>query len=165
MSRKKSLYDIKICKNIKKIREKTGLNGTIFGEKIGISQSYLSEIENLKSKPNKTLLLAISYVYNISMEWILTGKGEMTRQGAECDTFIYKEGMPLDDDPIIAQLLEGAKKVLKSGNPVAFEALERNIRYFVHAVETEKRLKNIETRLKYLENKDKKENGSAAVGE
>jgi len=126
MSRKKSLSDTIICENIKKLREKTGLSGTIFGENIGISQSYLSEIENLKAKPNKTLLLAISYIYNASMEWLLSGEGEMTRQGAESDASIYKVG-ETGEDPEIAELLSSAKKVLDSGTDRA-ETLAVNIR-------------------------------------
>lgn len=35
--------------------------------------------------------------------------------------------------------MEGARRVLTSGNPIAFDALERNIRYFDHAIEAERR--------------------------
>lgn len=56
----------------------------------------------------------------------------------------------LDEEPEVAELLEGARRVLKSGNPIAFDALERNIRYFDHAVATEKRLKSMEEKLEHL---------------
>ena len=52
-----------------------------------------------------------------------------------------------DEDPEVAELLEGARRVLKSGNPIAFDALERNIRYFDHAVAVEKRLAIVEEKL------------------
>ena len=51
----------------------------------------------------------------------------------------------------VPDLLKAAKRVLESDNPVAFDALERNLRYFDHAVETEKRLKAVEERLQMLE--------------
>lgn len=43
------------------------------------------------------------------------------------------------------------RRVLKSGNQVAFDALERNIRYFDHAIKTEERLQIMESRLKNVE--------------
>jgi len=126
MSRKKSLTDKIVCENIKKLRKNIGLNGIIFAKKIGISQSYLSELENCIAKPNKTLLLAISYIYNTSMEWLLTGEGEMTRQGAECDASIYKVGMAEEDQETV-ELVGMVKKVLKSGTDRA-DTLAVNIR-------------------------------------
>ena len=61
----------------------------------------------------------------------------------EDNTYIYKEE-DLDSDPDIADLLKAARRVLKSENQVAFDALERNIRYFDHSIKTENRLKAIE---------------------
>lgn len=45
----------------------------------------------------------------------------------------------LDPDPEIADLMRGAQRVLTSGNPIAFDTLEPNIRYFDHAIAAEKR--------------------------
>jgi len=47
--------------------------------------------------------------------------------------------------------MEGARRVLKSGNPVAFDALERNIRYFDYAIRQEQRMEEMERRLARLE--------------
>lgn len=54
-----------------------------------------------------------------------------------------KKGLHLDPDPEISELMEGARRVLTSGNPIAFDALERNIRYFDHAIATEKELQEM----------------------
>jgi len=51
--------------------------------------------------------------------------------------------------------LEQARVVLKSGNQVAFDALERNIRYFAHTIENERRFEEIESRLSAVEQKEK----------
>ena len=157
MSRKKSPYDKIICKRIKELRSKSGHTGTEFANNIGISQGHLSDIENTKVIPNKTTLLAISYSYNLDIDELITGKCEIIRKQVpekeiqvNEETPLYKVG-DLDSDPDIADLLKAATRVLKSGNQVAFDALERNIRYFDQAIETEKRLKVMESRLEIIE--------------
>ena len=44
--------------------------------------------------------------------------------------------------------MEGARGVLTSGIPEAFDALERNIRYFTRAIAAEKRADKIEREMK-----------------
>lgn len=89
----------------------------------------------------------------VNFDWLLRGEGApYIKEGPEEEVAVRE----VDDDPVIAELLEGTRKVLKSGNRVAFEALERNIRYFSLAVETEKRLADIEARMSRMEH-DKKE--------
>jgi len=94
--------------------------------------------------PKADALVNICKSYNINLNWLLTGKGPkyITNQG---DTQI------LDPDPEIAELMEGARRVLTSGNPVAFDALERNIRYFDHAIAAEKRADASERKIKEME--------------
>lgn len=58
-----------------------------------------------------------------------------------------------DEDPQVARLLEGAKRVLKSGNSIAFDALERNINYFDHAVAAEERLRSTEAKMEAMSKK------------
>lgn len=58
---------------------------------------------------------------------------------------------PLDKDPEVAELIDGARKVLTSGNTLAHDALTRNIKYFSHAVEAEARLQKTEGKLSDLE--------------
>ena len=50
----------------------------------------------------------------------------------------------------MADLIAKARKVLGSGNPVARDALARNITYFAHAVEMEDRLSRVEEQLNTL---------------
>lgn len=152
-----------ICENIKKLRERAGLGGIIFAEKIGISQSYLSEIENLKAKPKKTLLLAISYIYNTTMDWLLTGKGEMIHQGTECNAYLYKvedfkhlvAEKKIEYDPKTSELLKMTRMVLESGTEFS-NSLASNIRSFFHSIQMEKRLSDVESRLSVFEDKTKK---------
>lgn len=87
----------------------------------------------------------------ISLDYIFTGKGEMTRKDVE------------GDNQEISKLLEEARKVLRSGNKVAHEALEAGIRYITQTIddlenmeETKKRQKNMESRMASLEARLKK---------
>ena len=153
MSRKKSLPDKIICENIKKLRERTGLTGIKFAENIGISQSYLSELENHISKPNKTLLLAISYIYNTPIEWLLSGEGEMFREPEKNGFGIAENGIlynkvekPLDEDLDISALLNMTKDVLKSKTDYA-ASLAANIHSFFRSINLEKRVSAVESEL------------------
>lgn len=53
------------------------LSQEIFGESIGVGNSAISQIEKGENKPSKTLLIAISLRYNISMIWLTLGEGEI----------------------------------------------------------------------------------------
>ena len=58
---------------------------------------------------------------------------------------------PIDPDPEVSSLMEGARRVLTSGNHVAFRALEQNIRYFDHAIAAEKRADETERKIAEME--------------
>lgn len=96
--------------------------------------------------PHADHLLRIRETYNVNTDWLLSGEGPIyiDRAGKE------GESSPADADPEVAALLEGARRVLKSGNPIAFDALERNIRYFDHAVATEQRLEQTESKMENM---------------
>jgi len=74
MSRKKFNTDINL--RIKMVREQKSLTQQQVAEQLGIAQGFLSELERGRYKPRKPLLLAISYLYKINYEWLITGKGE-----------------------------------------------------------------------------------------
>jgi DNA-binding XRE family transcriptional regulator len=61
-----------IGKAIKEIRiEHTDLNQGDFALKIGISQTYMSQIENNKKTPSTELLQKIGEMLNIPMQFLL----------------------------------------------------------------------------------------------
>lgn len=59
---------------IKKIRKENNMKQLDFSKRIGISQGTLSEIENGKFKPSIDTLISICKQFDISSDWILTGK-------------------------------------------------------------------------------------------
>jgi transcriptional regulator with XRE-family HTH domain len=111
MSRKKLIENKKICERIKQLRLNSSITGIKFSNSVGISQGYLSDIENGKAMPSKTILFALSYIYNINYDWLLTGEGEMTR--VKNITPIYKVEKS-EVDPETNELLNKAMAVLDS---------------------------------------------------
>ena len=80
MSRKKCDTNKKsLGERIKQIRLNKNLTQQAFAKPLGIDQSFLSELENSKYPPSKPLLLAISYVYQININWLLTGEEKIKK--------------------------------------------------------------------------------------
>lgn len=92
--------------------------------------------------PKADALANICLTYSVNLNWLVSGVGEPYLSGRA-----ERPPTPNNDPPELAELLEGARKVLTSGNPIAFDALERNIRYFSHAIEVENRMQAMESKL------------------
>ena len=69
---------------IKELRRKNYLNQTAFANKIGVTQSAVSQWEHDLTKPNSEQLKMISTVFNISVDDLLRGENSPgpTDQGA-----------------------------------------------------------------------------------
>jgi hypothetical protein len=107
-----------------------------FADILGISSADFGQ-----RKKRGTLLSLITrwaINQNVDLNYLLRGKP-------------ITDTSQLDPDPEIAELMEGARRVLTSGIPEAFDALERNIRYFSIAVAAEKRGDKIEKKIEELE--------------
>ncbi len=147
------IFDIKIFhRNLELLRSMTGLNKRNF--------CYLLKIENAYRKDFKALGLKMEIgitnnFQGVDKKWLLTEHPEGIRgiKFTPCQNKNVHDHDIITKHPIPpADLLAAAKRVLTSGNIRAAEALEKNILYFDHAVEMEKRLEKVEGRLKYLEN-------------
>lgn len=118
-------------------------NAKMFAENAGIQSATFYNY--LKGRvPPADAIANICSTYGISLNWLVLGIGPK---------FMTKQGEPpaLDPDPEIASLMEGARRVLTSGNPIAFDALERNIRYFDHAIAAEKRADVMEKKIEAIQ--------------
>ena len=62
---------MKIGQSIKKVRKLKGFNQGKFSKAIGVTQSYLSLIENDKKKPSLDLLDRISKVVEVPVQFIV----------------------------------------------------------------------------------------------
>ena len=61
----------------RRIRERRGFDVTQadLAQRIGVSQAYLSMIENGRGEIGATVLLRLSREFGKTMEWLLTGEG------------------------------------------------------------------------------------------
>ena len=60
----------------KYVRKYNNLNQSNFAKVLGISQTHVSKIEKDVEKPSETLLIFVSYMYVINLEWLKTGAGD-----------------------------------------------------------------------------------------
>ena len=73
-SRRKDLINLRAIG--RRIRELRGFEVTQadFAHRIGVSQGYLSALENGKKEPGAAVLLAIRKEFAMSVDWLLTGE-------------------------------------------------------------------------------------------
>lgn len=119
------------------VKEKTNGIASKFADSAGINSKTFHTYLNGRT-PSADVLFYICRKYNVNLNWLVAGIGPK---------YITAQGEPhvLDPDPEIADLMKGAQRVLTSGNPIAFDALERNIRYFDHAIEAERQLNEMKS--------------------
>jgi len=64
---------------VKFIRETLQITQKQFALAINISQGRLSEIEMNKCKPSADTLISLSISYNVNINWVLLGEGDVHR--------------------------------------------------------------------------------------
>lgn len=84
-------YKDGIGNRIKLVRQQLGLTQQQFAEKIGISRSHISNIENGNEMPSNSLVLLITAIFPVNHDWLLYEDGEMLYLGDESDNQIYEE--------------------------------------------------------------------------
>ena len=66
-----------VSERVKQLRKTLKLTQADFGRKLGISKDVVANMEYARVKPRFVLLEHICSVFNVNMEWILEGTGEM----------------------------------------------------------------------------------------
>lgn len=66
-----------INERVKEVRNCLHLTQKEFGDKTGISQGHLTSIESGKRNVTPKSIKVIALTFNVSEDWLLTGKGEM----------------------------------------------------------------------------------------
>lgn len=72
-----------ISKRIKGIREKANMSQQEFGKYLGVSRDVIGNIEYGRVAPKEPFLSLLCSVFNINMNWLLTGEGESTDENLE----------------------------------------------------------------------------------
>lgn len=83
---------------LKKLRLHLGHNQTEFASRIGVSQSYLSDLEGGKSEISRPLLLAMGAVFGVRPEWLERGRGAMLSRALP--TVPWQFGPRVDEDAV-----------------------------------------------------------------
>jgi transcriptional regulator with XRE-family HTH domain len=66
-----------LCERIKELRSLLKLSQRQFAKRIFVSQTLVNEIELGKRKINVRILHLISYRFNVNIEWLKKGDGDM----------------------------------------------------------------------------------------
>jgi transcriptional regulator with XRE-family HTH domain len=66
-----------LCERIKELRSSLKLSQRQFAKRIFVSQTLVNEIELGKRKINPRILHLISSQFNVNMEWLKKGEGDM----------------------------------------------------------------------------------------
>lgn len=75
---------LSLGERIRQARKASGYGQRAFAAAVGVSQSYLSEVERGKTKPSVEIIIGIaSCCPEISLDWLLTGLGFIERERAE----------------------------------------------------------------------------------
>ncbi len=84
-------------KRIKELRKALKLTQTEFGERISLSRNAINNYEQLRANVPPPTEMAIAAEYDVNLEWLRTGKGEMFCKPA--NTFIDElaEKYKIDD--------------------------------------------------------------------
>jgi SOS-response transcriptional repressor LexA len=90
---------------IKLLMKALGLNQTSLAEKLGLSQGVISEFASGSREPSKDFLLGLTRL-GISLDWFLTGKGEMLLSGKVKSPPLMEELEALIDKRVEARLAE-----------------------------------------------------------
>ena len=99
-----------------------------FAQSLNVSESYLSDIEKAKKKPNAEVLFGIATNYGYSINWVLTGVGpqdissiikQSQKKVDEIRENISNDdiSMPSEELPDLRNVFNELKKAFKSGDP------------------------------------------------
>ncbi|MDU5082737.1 helix-turn-helix transcriptional regulator [uncultured Tissierella sp.] len=112
-----------IGKRIRYARKTKKLSLSDVKEKTGISTGNLSELENDKFAPSASSLIAFKQLFNVSIDWLLTGESPMAPNSNE----VIKESQkPLE-------LSDEEKNLITAYRTLDKEA-KRNIQGYINVV-------------------------------
>ena len=96
---------------IKKIRNNLGLTREDLAKGFGVGENFVGHIEQGRTIPTPHLLFLLCLQYNVNVNWIITGEGEMFRDNAILNSEFTSQTNNDNLDRI--QILEEQVKLLK----------------------------------------------------
>ena len=123
-----------VGERLQKARKALHVTQVEFGESLGITQSAISAVESGKVKLTDRLAQSIQSNYNINVEWLRTGEGEMLVEPSEDEQLAQ----------FVGEVLAGRPDDLRRAFLVAMAQLDENgwnsLAGFVRTVYEEGRL-------------------------
>lgn len=80
--------DDQIVQRIRHVRKHYKLTQVAFAERIGYGRGVIENIERGLVPPKQLFLQQISKVYNVDLDWLLTGEGEPFLEKSELETLL-----------------------------------------------------------------------------
>jgi transcriptional regulator with XRE-family HTH domain len=65
------------AKRFRNLRQNIGLNQTELSNRLGYTNSFISELENEKGKPSYEFLIKLQNTFRVNLGWLLQGNGDM----------------------------------------------------------------------------------------
>lgn len=94
--------DHSINDRIKELRKHLHLSQTAFGEKIGLGRGSIKGFDEKTTTPNQLTLQLICDVYNVNLDWLMHGTGEMfSERDTEDEIADFLTKIMCDDDESI----------------------------------------------------------------
>lgn len=82
---------------LKKIRCALNLSQTAFGEQIGLSRAGIAAVEADKNKFSQDILYKLSMLFNINLNYLICGKGDMFIVTCDNTHELIKNEVPLEN--------------------------------------------------------------------
>ena len=98
---------ISINNRIKELRKKLDKTQESFADDLGISRPNVSNLESGNVKPTKQIIKAISAIYGVSEDWLISGNGKMFKNNYLENDFDFLVGkLSLEDDSFKKKFIE-----------------------------------------------------------
>lgn len=107
---------LSVGERLQKARKALHVTQVEFGESLGITQSAISAVESGKVKLTDRLAQSIQSNYNINVEWLRTGEGEMLVEPSEDEQLAQ----------FVGEVLAGRPDDLRRAFLVAMAQLDEN---------------------------------------
>lgn len=112
-------------KRIRELRKSLNLTMEQFGEKIGVSKSTISNIENGNRNATEHMVKSICREFNVDYGWLTTGSGEMFVDSDE-DFLARVDAILVDENEDRRNMI----KTLLYASDEDIEAVSRLVKYF-----------------------------------
>ena len=123
---------------IKELRKTLGLTLEEFGNKLGVTKTTISRIENGVNSVTNQMLTSICRTFDVREEWLRDGEGEMFEQRLAEDEIAAYVVELLDPDNPFADLIIEIMRTYSQLDPVSQAALKKFSEHLVENIKEKK---------------------------